>query len=200
MQAMGAYGFRGYIERKPLFLQSLPYAIEILAWLTNKEPLPLKLTSLPDIFEQLISLPQIKEYKSMNDVLKISLNSFSYANGIPQSHSDNAGGFVFDCRLISNPAQYDIYKHLTGKDKPVIEFLASKSDVKTFIKNVYRIIDQSVASSRKQRLHDLTINFGCTGGKHRSVFIAEQIAQYLKKYPDLYIEIRHYELEKARQP
>jgi aminoglycoside/choline kinase family phosphotransferase len=199
MQAMGAYGFRGYIERKPLFLQSLPHAIQILTWLTHKEPFPLKLNSLPDVFEQLISQPQTKEYKTMHDVLKVSLNSFSFVNGIPHEHSDHPGGFVFDCRFITNPAQFEKYKHLTGKDKPVIEFLASKSDVKTFIKNVCRIIDQSVASSRKKRLHDLTINFGCTGGKHRSVFISEQIAHYLKKYPDLHIEIRHYELEKARQ-
>jgi aminoglycoside/choline kinase family phosphotransferase len=199
MQAMGAYGFRGYIERKPLFLQSLPYAIEILSWLVNKEPLSLQLTSLPYVFEQLIGLPKNKEYKTVHDILKVSLNSFAFANGIPQDHSDNPGGFVFDCRLITNPAQNEKYMHLTGKDKPVIEFLASKSDVKKFLRSVIQLIDQSLASSRKQQLNDLRISFGCTGGKHRSVFMAEQVALYLKKYPDLHVEIRHDELEKGRQ-
>jgi RNase adaptor protein for sRNA GlmZ degradation len=199
MQAMGAYGFRGYIERKPLFLQSLPYAIEILTWLANKVPLPLQLTSLPYVFEQLIGLPQNKEYKTVHDILKVSLNSFAFANGMSQDHSDNAGGFVFDCRLITNPAQNDTYIHLTGKDKPVMEFLASKSDVKKFLRSVFHIIDQSVASSRKQGLNDLRISFGCTGGKHRSVFMVEQVARYLKKYPDLHVEIRHDELEKGRK-
>lgn len=199
MQAMGAYGFRGYIERKPLFLQSLPYAIEILTWLANKEPLPLQLTSLPYVFEQLIGLPQIKEYKTVPDILKVSLNSFAFAKGIPQDHSDHADGFVFDCRLITNPAQNDKYINLTGKDKPVMEFLASKADVKKFLRSVFHIIDQAVASFRKQGLNDLRISFGCTGGKHRSVFMAEQVARYLKKYPDLQVEIRHDELEKGSE-
>ena len=86
MQAMGAYGFRGYIERKPLFLQSLPYAVKTLSWLMENKPMPLNLTSLPGVFEKLINLPQIREYDVKQDSFTVTINSFSYKNGIPQDH------------------------------------------------------------------------------------------------------------------
>jgi aminoglycoside/choline kinase family phosphotransferase len=196
MQAMGAYGFRGYIERKPLFLQSLPYAVKTLSWLMQNKPLPLTLVSLPGVFEKLINLPKIKEYAISHDSFTVTISSFSYKNGIPQDNSGNGGGFVFDCRALDNPGRYDEYKELTGRDQPVIEFLESKSDVKDFFMITSQLVDQSVGVYLFRGFTSLMVNYGCTGGQHRSVFMAERLAEHLKNKYAINIVIIHHELEK----
>jgi aminoglycoside/choline kinase family phosphotransferase len=196
MQAMGAYGFRGYIERKPLFLQSLPYAVKTLSWLLENKPVPLNLKSLPGVFEKVISLPQMKEYEVKQDALTIMLNSFAYKNGIPQDHTGNGGGYVFDCRCLENPGRYDAYKDLTGRDQPVIDFLTGKPDVRQFTSNAFQLIDQAVEVYSKRGFTHLMVSFGCTGGQHRSVYMTEQLAAYLKSKYVADIVIVHHELEK----
>ena len=123
MQAMGAYGFRGHIERKPLFLQSVPLAAQTLQWLMNNTSLPVSLPCLSDVFQQIVDSKEIKEYNTVYDSLTLSVNSFAYKNGIPTDNTGNGGGFVFDCRALSNPGRYDEYKELTGLDAEVIKFL-----------------------------------------------------------------------------
>jgi aminoglycoside/choline kinase family phosphotransferase len=196
MQAMGAYGFRGYIERKPLFLQSLPYAVTTLSWLMENKPLQLNLKSLPEVFEKLIILPRVRDYEGKQDIFTITINSFAYKNGIPQDNSGNGGGFVFDCRCLENPGRYDAYKNLTGRDQPVIEFLTAKPDVQQFISHTFSLIDQTVEIYSNRGFTNLMVSFGCTGGQHRSVYMTEQLAAYLKNKYAANVVIIHHELEK----
>jgi hypothetical protein len=198
MQAMGAYGFRGYIERKPLFLQSLPYAVNTLKWLSENQPLPLKLTSLPGVFENLMSLPQLKSHEISKDSFTITINSFSYKNGIPQDHSGNGGGFVFDCRSLDNPGRYDEYKEFNGKDKPVIDFLEARTGVKEFIDHIYPLVFNAAENYIKRGFTHLMVSFGCTGGQHRSVYFAERLAGELKEKSKANIVVIHHELGKKK--
>jgi|WetSurSiteA1Bulk_404760.scaffolds.fasta_scaffold00024_23 aminoglycoside/choline kinase family phosphotransferase len=198
MQAMGAYGFRGYIERKPLFLQSLPDAVRTLSWLMRNKPLPLDLVSLPGVFEQLIDLPKIKDYEIKHDTFTVTINSFAYKNGIPQDNTGNGGGFVFDCRALNNPGRYDEYKTLTGRDQAVVEFLESKADVMDFFMHTLHIVDHAVANYLDRGFTSLMVNYGCTGGQHRSVFMAERLSAYLKNKYAINLVITHHELGKNR--
>ncbi|HEX2395727.1 MAG TPA: RNase adapter RapZ [Bacteroidales bacterium] len=196
MQAMGAYGFRGYIERKPLFLQSLPYAVNTLKWLIEKHPIPLKLASLQGVFERLIAMPQVNLPEISKDTLTITINSFSYKNGIPQDHSGNGGGFVFDCRSLDNPGRYEEYKEFNGKDKPVIDFLESKTETGEFIGHIFPLIFNAVENYTKRGFTHLMVSFGCTGGQHRSVYFAERLAAELKVKTKANIVVVHNELGK----
>lgn len=197
MQAMGAYGFRGYIERKPLFLQSLPYAVKTLSWLRDNNPIPLNLKSLPGVFDKLISLPRVRDYEIKKDILTVTVNSFAFKNGIPQDHSGNGGGFVFDCRGLENPGRYVEYQDLTGRDQPVINFLSEKSDVLQFISHTFPLVDQTIETYAKRGFTHLMVSFGCTGGQHRSVFMTERLAAYLKNKYAANIVIIHHELDKS---
>lgn len=113
--------------------------------------------------------------------LKIEINSFSYKNGIPVDKSGNGGGFVFDCRGILNPGRYDRYKKLTGKDKPVQNFLLNETLFPEFISSVKNILKITIDDYTLRNFTNLQINFGCTGGQHRSVFSAELINQFINK-------------------
>jgi len=199
MQAMGAYGFRGYIERKPLFLQSLPFAVKTLSWLIQHKPLPLNLVSLPGVFEKLINLPKIREYEIRHDTFTVTINSFSYKNGIPQDNTDNGGGFVFDCRALNNPGKYDEFKDLTGRDLPVIEFLESKADVMDFFMHTLHLVEQAVNVYLGRGFTSLMVNYGCTGGHHRSVYMAERLSAYLKNKYAINLVVMHLELEKNQK-
>ncbi len=181
MQAMGAYGFRGYIERKPLFLQSLPHAVRTLAWLLENKPFPLKLASLPGVFEKLIKMPKIREYDVKHESLTITISSFSYKNGIPQDNTGNGGGFVFDCRYLNNPGRYAEFKELNGKDQQVIDFLEKENAVNDFFNHTFHLVEQAIQVYLKRGFTSLAVSFGCTGGQHRSVYMAERLAAEYKK-------------------
>jgi aminoglycoside/choline kinase family phosphotransferase len=200
MQAMGAYGFRGYIEHKPLFLQSLPYATKTLSWLLTNKPIDLNLKSLPRIFESLVGMPAIKKYVIKQDVFTVSINSFSYKNSIPQDHSGNGGGFVFDCRCLDNPGRYDEYKLLTGHDQTVIDFLSNNEEVKHFKAQSFSLVDQAVEAYTKRGFSHLMVSYGCTGGQHRSVYMAEQLSIHLKSKYNIEVLTFHQELEKMQLP
>jgi aminoglycoside/choline kinase family phosphotransferase len=198
MQAMGAYGFRGYIERKPLFLQSLPYAVRTMAWLVKHKPLPLKLTALPGIFEKLASMRKIQEYEVVHDSFTIKVASFSYKNGPPQDATGNGGGFVFDCRCLTNPGRLEAYKELTGRDEAVVAFLEKDDLVAEFFLHARQLTEQAVEVYMDRGFTSLMVSFGCTGGQHRSVYMAERLAAALKnKYP-VNVVIHHQEIEKNR--
>lgn len=198
LQAMGAYGFRGYFERKDHFLSSIPFAIRNLDWLLKKG-LPLQLPELQKAILQIIESDKLKSISDTNKIagnLTVRIKSFSYKKGIPQDEAGNGGGFVFDCRLIQNPGRYDEYKNLTGKDQPVIDFLLSQSNAEEFLTNVYRIIDATVKNYLKNNYTNLLVGFGCTGGQHRSVFCAEQLAKHLIEKFDIKIDLQHTEMDK----
>jgi aminoglycoside/choline kinase family phosphotransferase len=198
MQAMGAYGFRGYIERKPLFLQSLPHAVRTLAWLMDNKPFPLKLVSLPGVFEKLVRMPKIREYDVKHDSFTVTISSFSYKNGIPNDPSGNGGGFVFDCRYLNNPGRYDEYRELSGKDEAVIKFLEGESSVADFFLHTCHLVEQAIDVYVKRGFTSLAVSYGCTGGQHRSVYMAERLAAHLKNRHKISLIVNHQELDKTR--
>lgn len=196
MQAMGAYGYRGYYERKVFYLQSIPYAVKTLNWLlANKKPEP-KIPVLADCFKQIIDSELLKEFETDHKELIISINSFSYKEGIPHDNSENGGGFVFDCRAMPNPGRYSEFSRLTGKDSAVINFLEKEAEVIKFTDDVYSVIEASILNYQQRSFTNLMINFGCTGGRHRSVYFSEKIAKRIKSNFKIKINMRHRALEK----
>lgn len=126
-------------------------------------------------------------------MLQIDIHSFSYKKkGIPQDPSGNGGGFCFDCRGILNPGRFEPYKNLTGRDQEVIDFLENNTEISNFLEGVKKIINISISDYLERNFSHLQINFGCTGGQHRSVYSAEKIAKYIKeKYPQTIVKITH---------
>lgn len=131
-------------------------------------------------------------------MLKVKVYSFSYLQGqIPADNSGNGGGFVFDCRALPNPGRLEAYKTLTGMDEAVSAFLSEKEEVKDFLDHVTAICSQSIEVYTQRGFTNLMIGFGCTGGQHRSVFMAEQVAQYIADtYEDTLVSLRHLQQEK----
>jgi len=129
----------------------------------------------------------------MESKLTVTINSFSYKREIPKDASGNGGGFVFDCRAIHNPGRYEAYKNLTGKDQKVIDFLENESSMQSFIKYTFALVHQSVETYIQRNFTHLMVSFGCTGGQHRSVYCAEQLAQHLKQHFDINTSVKHIE-------
>ena len=197
LQAMGAYGFRGLFEKKVHFLKSIPYSIKNLKWLMDNNLLPDGLPELQKSLRNIINNEELSKfgYHELQDKLKLTINSFSYKNGIPFDLSGNGGGFVFDCRALPNPGRLEKFKELTGRDKEVIVFLENESAVKDFLENVYKISEDTVKNYIERKFTSLVINFGCTGGQHRSVYSAEKLSTLLKNKFDINIEVNHTGLE-----
>jgi aminoglycoside/choline kinase family phosphotransferase len=198
MQAMGAYGFRGLYEKKELFLQSIPLAINHLEWLLENVTLPVKLPELSKVWQYLAGSDYIRHLAKNQTALTIHINSFSYRRGIPVDQTSNGGGFVFDCRAVHNPGRYDEYKSFTGKDEPVKLFFEKEPEMDQFLKGVYALVSQTVEKYLNRGFNHLMVNFGCTGGQHRSVYSAEMLHKFLTdKYADkdILIKLRHRELE-----
>lgn len=197
LQTLGAYGFRGFYERKDHFLKSIPHAIDNLEWLIENQKVTINCDELFFAIAGIINSEIRKKFREeKNDRLKIIITSFSYKQGIPQDTSGNGGGFVFDCRGLNNPGRYDEYKLLTGKDDAVIKFLEEKSDVDKYLKNVWKLILPTVKEYQERGFKNLMINFGCTGGQHRSVYCAEKTAKYFFTKPNLQVDVKHTELKK----
>lgn len=193
MQAMGAYGFRGFYEKKPLFLQSIPYAKRNLRWLLEKNKIPEQTPYLQTIAEKIINSEALKKYDKATSVLKVSIRSFSYRKGLPPDESGNGGGFVFDCRSLPNPGREDVYKQMTGKDQPVIEYLEKEPSVLEFADNTSKIVENSINVYLKRGFTHLMVSYGCTGGQHRSVFNAERLAKRINEKFDVMIDLKHEE-------
>ncbi|MEE9450614.1 MAG: RNase adapter RapZ [Ignavibacteriaceae bacterium] len=193
LQAMGAYGFRGLYEKKVHFLKSIPFAIKNLNWLLDKKLLPDGLPELQKSLRNIINNNELSkfEYHESLDKLKVTINSFSYKQGIPLDLSGNGGGFVFDCRALPNPGRLEKFKELSGRDKEVIVFLENETAVKDFLENVIKISENSIKNYIERKFTSLIINFGCTGGQHRSVYSAEKLADYLKNKFDINVELNH---------
>ncbi len=197
MQVLGAYGFRGLIQRKGHFLSSIPYAINNLIQLLGDHSLKNEFPELHSVFEQIISLGQYKVKKQSENKLTITINSFSYKKqGYPLDYTENGGGFVFDCRALPNPGRIPELRDFTGRENPIIEFLESKAEVRSFFTNISAIVNQSVDNYLERGFDNLQLNFGCTGGKHRSVYNAELMAKHLQKYSDrISVQLNHIQLD-----
>jgi len=193
LQAMGAYGFRGYYENKPHFLKSIPYAVLNLENLLLQHPLPIKIPMLQDILGQIIANPDFRHYQSKENKLVVSIFSFSFKKEIPADDKGNGGGFAFDCRALPNPGRYEEYKKFTGKDLPVIEYLQKEPSVDEFLNHTFSLVDQSVKMYIERGFLSLVVSFGCTGGQHRSVYCAESLARHISSKFPVTVEVVHAE-------
>ena len=198
MQAMGAYGFRGFYEKKEHFLKSIPYALKNLEYLLKDLDLPVELPELVAVLNKLAHSEVLKEIGKSKSDLTIRIVSFSYKKGIPEDPSGNGGGFVFDCRAIHNPGKYDKYKKLSGKDLAVQEFLEQKSEMGLFLESAKKLVEQSVKVYLERGFTHLTVSFGCTGGQHRSVYSAEKLSEYLQNNYPVNVVLLHREQESWR--
>ena len=192
LQVLGAYGFRGLIQKKLHFMQSIPYAIREIMKACDNWSLPFELPELQAVIKQFGVL--LLKYESIEpERLTITVNSFSYKNGgVPYDKSGNGGGYVFDCRALPNPGRYTEYKKMTGEDADVIEFLEDKPDVHYFLQNVQMLVFQSIDNYLERGFKNLQINFGCTGGQHRSVYFAQTVGEMIhENYPMVNVEINH---------
>jgi aminoglycoside/choline kinase family phosphotransferase len=196
LQALGAYGFRGFYERRAHFLQSVPYALKNLRWLLHHVRLPTPLPALMDAFKGMLASEKLQSIACEADNLVVRIYSFSFHQALPTDETGNGGGFVFDGRSLPNPGREERFKTLTGKDAPVKDFLNQQESVHQYFASVLSLVDASISNYQQRGFKNLMISFGCTGGQHRSVFLAEQLAKRLRMRNDLEVIVRHLELEK----
>jgi len=199
LQALGAYGFRGFYERKTHFLQSVPYALKNLRWLLHNVTLPIELPTLAGAFQSMLASDKLLGLASEAENLVVRIFSFSFHSEQPKDETGNGGGFVFDGRSLPNPGREERFKKLTGKDAPVMEYLNQQDSVHQFMASVHSLVDESISAYRQRGFKNLMVSFGCTGGQHRSVYLAEQLAKRLRGRNGLQVEVRHLELEKMGQ-
>ena len=190
LQVLGAYGFRGYFEKKPHFIQSVPYAIENLRQLLQ-EDYP-EYPYLCSILRELTELQSLSG-KAPKKPLTVKVISFSFKKGIPYDPTGNGGGYVFDCRGVHNPGKYDQYKPLCGLDEPVIKFLEDDGEIFPFLENAYALVDTHVQRYMERGFSNLMVCFGCTGGQHRSVYSAQHMAEHLNQKFGVKVELVHRE-------
>jgi aminoglycoside/choline kinase family phosphotransferase len=192
IQVLGAYGFRGFFEKKPHFLASVPYALSNL-----RKLLKTPFSDYPYLNEVLTKLTTLRQ---LNDVaedkrLKVSITSFAYKKGIPVDPTGNGGGYVFDCRSINNPGKYEHYRQFTGLDAEVIKFIQDDGEADKFLEHVYELVDPHVKRFIERKFTNLQVCFGCTGGQHRSVYCAEHLAEHLSAKYDIKVTVTHRELD-----
>jgi aminoglycoside/choline kinase family phosphotransferase len=199
LQALGAYGFRGFYERKGHFLQSVPYALKNVRWLLHNVKLPIELPTLMDAFRSMLASEKLLGLASEAQNLIVRIFSFSFHRETPKDESGNGGGFVFDGRSLPNPGREERFKSLTGKDAPVSDYLNQQESVHQFMAGVLSLVDPAVENYRRRGFKNLMVAFGCTGGQHRSVFLAEQLAKRLRGRNGIEVVVRHVELEKMEQ-
>ena len=185
LQVLGAYGFRGLFERKAHFLTSIPLALQNLKWFLNNKKIGISFLTFENLLKLVVADDTIKQFETTkaaeNSPLLVKIKSFSYLkNGYPKDETKNGGGFVFDCRGILNPGRIEEYKTQTGQDKPVKDFLEQQTLMPKFLNSIYDIVDIAVEDYIKRGFESLEINFGCTGGQHRSVYAAEAVTRHLR--------------------
>jgi aminoglycoside/choline kinase family phosphotransferase len=193
LQVLGAYGYRGLWEKKAYFANSIPQAIRNL----QKELTLGTCDSYPylkGVAQSLIDLNAAEEKRRAGEGhLVVDIFSFSFKKGIPDDQSGNGGGYVFDCRSTNNPGRYDEYKSLTGLDQPVIDFLEQDGEILTFLDSVYHLVDFHIARYIQRGFTHLQVSFGCTGGRHRSVYSAQHVAEHIHEKFGVEVHLCHRE-------
>jgi aminoglycoside/choline kinase family phosphotransferase len=202
LQVLGAYGLRGLYERRPHFLESIPPALDNLAWCLANLP-PVALPTLLPLLEDLLTSPAVRALGRPSTVepataqrLTLRIRSFSYKQGQPEDPSGNGGGFVFDCRAILNPGRFPAYKTLTGRDQPVKDFLTQHTQIASFLDHAYALVAPAIEDYLQRGFTDLHVAFGCTGGQHRSVYSADALADRIRRNYPITIDLLHVEQEK----
>jgi len=197
LQALGAYGYRGFFERKAHFLLSVPYALKNLRWLQHNVELPIELPTLMEAFRSMLASEKLLGLAAQAQNLVVRVFSFSFHRGMPKDETGNGGGFVFDGRSLPNPGREERFKSITGRDAPVIEYLNQQESVHQFLASVFTLVDASIENYQQRGFKSLMVSFGCTGGQHRSVYLAEQLAKRLRGRVGVDVLLRHVELEKT---
>ena len=199
LQVLGAYGFRGLFERKAQFLTSIPLALQNLKSFMEGNNLGIAVPELKRVLELCVDDEIINRFTPIQATeetpLVVKICSFSYKRGIPTDASGNGGGFVFDCRGIDNPGRHERYKTITGRDKPVMEYLERQTRMTDFLAGIFDLVDISVEEYIRRGFSNLSINFGCTGGQHRSVYAADALARHLKNKYKVKVNLCHVEQE-----
>lgn len=191
LQTLGAYGFRGLHEKKQYFISSIPLALINVKWLLENEKIPETLPEIRKVLEATLESNSLDALVKPRLILKI--NSFSYKRGFPADTSGHGGGFVFDCRALPNPGRYPEYIQMTGLDEPVQAFFSNYPEIDVFIENAYNLVKPAVEVYVSRGFQHLMVSFGCTGGRHRSVYCAEKLAEKLKGVEGDDIFLRHLE-------
>jgi aminoglycoside/choline kinase family phosphotransferase len=195
MQALGAYGFRGFYERKTHFLQSVPYALKNLRWLLHHVELPIALPTLMDAFKNMLASEKLQNLASEAESVIVRIFSFSFHRDPPKDETGHGGGFIFDGRSLPNPGREERFKTLTGKDAPVVDYLNQQESVHQFLASVMSLVDASLSDYQRRGFKNLMVSFGCTGGQHRSVYLSEQLAKRLRGRNGVEVVVRHLGLE-----
>jgi aminoglycoside/choline kinase family phosphotransferase len=195
LQALGAYGFRGFYQRKAHFLESVPYALKNLRWLAENIKLPVALPALLEALQSISSSEKVQNIATPAAALTVRIFSFSFHHSAPTDDSGNGGGFVFDARSLPNPGREEQFRAFTGKDPSVIDYLNGQESVHEFLAHATSLVDATVANYQQRGFSNLMVSFGCTGGQHRSVFLAEALARHLRGVKGVDVVLRHVELE-----
>lgn len=198
LQVLGAYGFRGLFERKAHFLISIPLALINLKWFLENKETGIALPEFERVLKLIVEENVIGKFRPLqaneSTPLLVKINSFSFLKtGYPNDVSDNGGGFVFDCRGLLNPGRFEEFKQVTGRDKLVIDFLEQQTKMPDFLNGVFNLVDISVEDYIKRGFDSLVINFGCTGGRHRSVYAADALTRHLRNKFNVKIDLHHIE-------
>ncbi len=196
LQVLGAYGFRGLFERKAHFLTSIPMALRNLKMFIAKSPMGIALPEFEKVLEICVADEVIQEFTpvqaSPQTPLVVKVGSFSFKKGLPVVDDANGGGFIFDCRGIINPGRIESMKCKTGRDKEVIDYLEQQTQMPEFLHSVFDVVDITVENYIKRGFDSLYVNFGCTGGQHRSVYAADAMARHLKNKFNVKVKLNHW--------
>ena len=194
MQAMGAYGYRGFFERKPRFLQSVPFAARNIRRLLGNG-LPVEMPELQGVFEAIVDAWAHKgeDAESLPGLI-VRVNSFSFKRGYPDDDGGHGGGYVFDCRSLPNPGRHLEYRTLCGRDAGVVEYIERSAESHDYWTHVRALVDTQITEYLRRGFTSLTISFGCTGGQHRSVYFAERLSAHIRyAYPQVNVRLTHRE-------
>jgi len=195
LQVLGAYGFRGLFERKAQFLTSIPLGLRNLKDFFQNQSIGISVPEFRKVLDMCVDDDIIQQFTPVQATEKtplvVSIASFSYRNGVPADTAGNGGGFVFDCRGILNPGRVASMKTKTGRDKEVKDFLEQQTKMQEFLNSVFDIVDISVEDYIKRGFENLSVNFGCTGGQHRSVYAADALVRHLRNKFKVKIELKH---------
>jgi RNase adaptor protein for sRNA GlmZ degradation len=191
---MGAYGYRGFFERKPRFLQSVPFAARNIRRILENG-MPLAVPELQSVFERIVEeWAHRGESAEPGPGLAIRVNSFSFKRGYPEDEGGHGGGFVFDCRALPNPGRHLEYRAMCGRDAGVVEYIERYAEAHEFWSSVRSLIDAQIEEYLRRGFSSLTVSFGCTGGQHRSVYFAERVAAHIRhNFPQVHVQLQHRE-------
>jgi aminoglycoside/choline kinase family phosphotransferase len=195
LQVLGAYGFRGLLQHKAHFISSIGPALKNLESFLSDHPQIPAYPEMRSLLEKICSKDMQDRYQQIrqaeNQKLHVQIASFSYKEGVPKEKGPHGGGYIFDCRGIINPGRYAAYKYLTGKDEIVKQFLERESNMPEYLDHVYGLVSLNVEDYLARGFEQLSVAFGCTGGQHRSVYAAEQLAKYLENRYNVKITLSH---------